>query len=125
MLFSSQEENEKWLEKLVAAFGRCREELERAKGEGKGEGGSIDFIAYVDACSLIQDVFGHLGSVFEFAKKDLVDKEAQLRRNCGNRKISVREAITADFEDGRAVAGTSNSRTVRKRNLGFAFRDAN
>ncbi len=104
-----EKQEETWLRKLLVAFKRCQKELEDC--------GGLDLEDYVNAACLIQDAFHYLGTVFEFAKSDLVNKEAQLRKSCEDEKparLTIREAVTTDFNEGRPKAGSSNSRTVMR-----------
>ena len=98
---------EKWLQALVTTFEGIRDELE--------EKGEIDLENYVDALVKIIEVFDFLGSVFKFAKSDLVDKTGHLKRCCSERgATSVKSAVESDHAAGRALAGTSVSRPLHR-----------
>ena len=55
-----------------------------------------------------------MGSVFGFAKQDLDEKISLLKSRASESDVTLKEAIHADFENDKAYAGCSNSRTLHR-----------
>ena len=91
---------EGWLAEVAEAFEGIKAGL-----DGTGE---VDLGDYVRALERIPSIFDFLGSVFVFAKKDLTEKIEHLKANADGRG-TVREAIRADVEAGRELAGNTKT----------------
>jgi len=87
------------------AFKLCLREVEEKE---------LSLKTYTAALDYIPAVFEHLGSVFSFAKKDLDEKISLLQGRASESDLTLKGAIHADFENDKAYAGCSNSRTLHR-----------